>query len=119
TDRPHRTRSLNHGAPARWSDAAPTGHRSAQSRTNPQASPGHGDMMRSPAEPDLVIHTRRVLRGGAGHTAAVGQIVELAAGDRAGLADAVLYQVRTMHRLASDDFDATSTLRVLETALRA
>ena len=75
--------------------------------------------MRSPTEPVLVTHAQRLLRSGIGRDDAAEQIIEMAAGDRGALADAVLYQVRRMHRLPSDDFDATAILRVLETALRA
>ena len=69
-------------------------------------------------EPEIVTAARVMVDDGLEASEVIAEIVELVAGDRQMLAEAVIDWVRRIGRGPSDDFAALAALRFLERALR-
>lgn len=68
--------------------------------------------------PPAVEDARQLVSGRVDRDSAAAELAARHGDDRDQLEEAVLFWYRRMHRLPSDDFQATQVLRVLEGALR-
>jgi len=84
--------------------------------TDPRPDPG--TLAYHSPEPELVTQVRRLVSDGVSRDEAAASLARPVGTDRGTLEEAHVYWVWQMHRLSSDDYDATRVLMILEEALR-